>query len=130
VRVEARLFAGMAAFFLVAGGVYAAFATTDPAGISALAVAFVMSSLIAFFLSTQARRRGTRPEDRRDGEIGDRAGPVALFPASSPYPPVMALGFALTATGVVFGPWLMLLGGGLFAGALFGFAFQYADEPD
>jgi hypothetical protein len=130
VRTEARLFAGMALFFLVAGGVYAWFATTDPAGITALTVSFVMSSLISFFLFTQARRRGPRPEDNRQGEIVDRAGPIDLFPARSPYPPVMALGFALTATGVVFGPWLFLIGAGLFTTALVGFVFQYAADQD
>jgi hypothetical protein len=129
-RNEARLFAGMAAFFLVAGGGYAAFSTTDPAGVTALTVSFVMSSLISFFLYTQARRRGPRPEDRKDGEISERSGFVDLFPADSRYPPLMALGFALAATGVVFGLWLFIIGAGVFVAALIGFVFQYARDTD
>jgi Cytochrome c oxidase subunit IV len=124
VKVETYLFAGVALFFAVTAAGYGWF-SEEPAGTAALVVAFLMSSLVAFFLAVQRRRRGIRPEDRRDGEVAERAGPVDFFPPRSPWPPVSALGFALAALGVVFGLWLFLIGFGVLAMGVAGFVFQY-----
>jgi hypothetical protein len=125
VRTEALLFTGVALFF---GGVtipYAMYAE-DPAGTSAVFIAFLMASLVAFFLSTQYKRHGRRPEDRRSGEIMERGGPFDFFPPRSAWPVSIALGVAVTATGIVFGLWLVLIGAGITATAVSGFVFQYA----
>ncbi|MBY8883448.1 cytochrome c oxidase subunit 4 [Streptomyces sp. PTM05] len=128
-RTEARLFAGVALFFLAAFVVYAVYAT-DPAGKAALAVSFLMASLISFFLYTQYRRKGTRPEDRGDAEILERSGPVDFFPARSAWPPMTALGSVLCALGVVYGLWLFLIGFGVLGAGVGGFAFQYAHRGE
>ena len=52
--------------------------------------------------------------------------PVAFFPDESHWPVLTALGFALAATGVVFGLWLFLIGLGVLALGVFGMVFQYA----
>ncbi|MCG3039206.1 cytochrome c oxidase subunit 4 [Streptomyces sp. S1A] len=124
-KVETYLFGGVALFFALTATVYAVFAD-DPAGTAALFIAFLMASLVAFFLAVQHRRAGGRPEDRRDGEIADRAGPVDFFPDGSPWPPVTALGVTLTAAGVVLGLWLFLIGSGVLAAGVSGFVLQYA----
>jgi cytochrome c oxidase subunit IV len=102
----------------------------DPAGSTALIVSFLMSALVAFFLWTQYRRRGRRPEDRRDGEVKERAGPLDFFPPHSVWPVVAALGYTLLALGVVFGLWLFLIGIGVAAYGIFGFVFQYIRRVD
>jgi Cytochrome c oxidase subunit IV len=124
VKVETYLFAGVALFFAVVASGYGWF-SGEPAGTAALVVAFLMASLVAFFLAVQRRRRGTRPEDRRDGEVAERAGPLDFFPPRSPWPVVTALGFTLGALGVVFGLWLFLIGIGVLGMGAAGFVFQY-----
>ena len=128
-KTEAVIFSGVAFFFAGVTVPYAVY-SADPAGTAALVLACVMASLIAFFLTVQYRRAGRRPEDRRSGEISERGGPLDFFPPSSPWPPVTALGVTLAAAGVVLGLWLFLIGLGLTAGGVGGFAFQHARMDD
>ncbi|MEC3998488.1 cytochrome c oxidase subunit 4 [Actinacidiphila sp. DG2A-62] len=129
-RTERNLFAGVAVFFLLTGVGYGWWSGPEPAGTAALAVAFLMASVIAFFFDRTLRRDGSRPEDRRDGRIADRAGPLDFFPARSPYPPVLASGAALTVLGVVFGLWLFLIGFGVLAAGVGGMVFQYVHRGE
>lgn len=128
-KTEAYLFGGVAFFFFATDVVYAWF-SSEPAGTAALTVSFVMSSLICFFCTMNYRRKGLRPEDRRDADIIERAGPLDFFPPHSAYAPMTALGVALTATGVVFGLWLFIIGFGVLAGGLFGLVFQFAGREE
>lgn len=129
-KTEAYLFGGVAAFFLITGTGYGWWSGREPAGTAALAVAFLMSALICFFFTQTYRRRGPRPEDDRQGEIADRVGPLAFFPARSGYPPVTAVGAALSALGIVFGLWLFLLGFGVLAAGVGGMVFQYVHRGE
>ncbi|MER5213595.1 cytochrome c oxidase subunit 4 [Streptomyces sp. NPDC002838] len=79
-KTEAVLFAGVAAFFAVTAGSHGWLAA-DPAGTAVLSVAFVMASLVSFFLAVQYRRRGRRPQDRRDAEVAPSTAPVGGEPA-------------------------------------------------
>lgn len=124
-KVEALLFGGVAAFFACAAAGYGWW-SRDPAGTSALAVACLMAALVSFFCAVQYRRRGRRPQDRRDAEVADASGPLEFFPPKSPWPLITAFGFALTAMGVVYGLWLFLIGFGVLARGVVGMVFQYA----
>lgn len=123
-KQESFLFCGVALFFAVTAAAYAWF-SGEPAGTAALIVSFLMSSLIAFFLWVQHTRRGDRPQDRKDAPVHEASGPLAFFPARSYYPVFAAAGAALTALGVVYGLWLFLIGLGVLAPGVAGFAFQY-----
>jgi hypothetical protein len=124
-KTEAILFAGVAGFFLVTDVLYAVW-SRDPTGTAALTVSFLMALLVTFFFATNYRRKGLRPEDRRDGQIHERSGPVGFFPPHSIGPPLTAAGMALLVLGVVFGLWLFLIGLGLVLAGVFGMVFQYA----
>lgn len=126
-KLEAFLFAGVAAFFAVVTSVYVAL-HREPAGTSALLVSFLMSSLISFFLWMQYRRHGERPQDRKESEVQDGAGPLAFFSPRSYFPVFTAVGTALAGTGVVYGLWLFLIGVGLIAPGVAGFVFQHNDR--
>ncbi|MBV6702698.1 cytochrome c oxidase subunit 4 [Kitasatospora aureofaciens] len=128
-KLEGRLFAGMALYFGVTGLIYWIF-SHEPAGTTALAVGFLTSSLVALFLHVQYRKRGLRPQDQYEAEIADAAGPLEFFPPRSVWPPAVALGLTVLALGVVYARWLALLGLGLLAGAVLGFVFQYVDRED
>ncbi|MFE8945152.1 cytochrome c oxidase subunit 4 [Streptomyces sp. NPDC007856] len=123
-KAEAMLFGGVAAFFGGSAALYGAW-SQDETGTAVLVVACGMAALVAFFCLIQYRRRGTRAQDRTEAEVADAAGPVAFFPDESLWPIVTALGFTLTATGVVFGLWLFLIGLGVLARGVFGMVYQY-----
>ncbi|WP_251096085.1 cytochrome c oxidase subunit 4 [Streptomyces sp. Caat 7-52] len=124
-KAEAMLFGGVALFFGGSAALYGVW-SQDATGTTALVVAFAMAALVSFFCLIQYRRGGLRPQDRTDAEVADGAGPVAFFPDESPWPIVTALGFAVTAGGVVYGLWLFLIGLGVLARGVFGMVFQYA----
>lgn len=124
-KTEAILFAGVAGFFLVTDVLYAVW-SRDPAGTAALTVSFLMALLVTFFFATNYRRKGLRPEDRRDGEVHERSGPVDFFPPHSAWPVLTATGAGLAALGVVFGLWLFLIGLGVLLAGVFGMVYQYA----
>lgn len=126
-KTEAYLFAGVALFFLVTDIAYIVFAR-EPAGTAALTVAFGMSALVSFFCAMTYRRKGRRPEDRKNGEVYERSGPLGYFPPVAATPALTASGVALMGVGVVFGLWLFLIGLGLTAGGVFGMVFQHAER--
>ncbi|MFF7636142.1 cytochrome c oxidase subunit 4 [Kitasatospora sp. NPDC008050] len=128
-RFEAFLFAGVALFFAVMGGIYDWFAK-EPAGKAALAIAFLMSALISAFFFIQHRRRGPRAQDRREVPVAETAGPLDFFAPHSWYPPITAAGAAVIALGMTFGVWLMLIGAGITAGGVAGFVFQYGNRGE
>ncbi|MCZ7413238.1 MULTISPECIES: aa3-type cytochrome oxidase subunit IV [unclassified Streptomyces] len=124
-KAEALYFTGVTGFFAAVSVPYLAYGD-DPAGGAVLVVCALMAALVALFLWVQYLRLGRRPEDRGDGEIAERAGPLDFFPAHSTAPVVTAVGLALLGLGVVFGLWLFLIGLAVLAGGVFGFVFQYA----
>ncbi|MFG2874125.1 cytochrome c oxidase subunit 4 [Streptomyces sp. NPDC048337] len=126
-RAEAWMFSGVAVFFVVTGAVYARY-STDPAGIAALAVSFLMSALIAAFLWRQYHRGGDRPEDRKGAQVSEGADRRFSFPARSYAPVITAVGAALIGLGVVQGLWLALIGFGVLAPGVFGFVFGTGDR--
>ncbi|MFF9623472.1 cytochrome c oxidase subunit 4 [Streptomyces griseosporeus] len=126
-KAESLLFGGVALFFAGIAALYGAW-SAEPAGTAVLVVAFLMAGVVSFFSAVQYRRRGVRPQDRGDAEVAEAAGPVEFFPPESRWPVVTAAGFALAATGVVFGLWLFLIGAAVLARGVLGLVFQYADR--
>lgn len=129
-KAETWLFTGVAVFFAAETAFYLPFGDDDPAGSAALLIACLMSSVIAFFLFMQSRRKGMRPEDRKDGEIRDRAGPLDFFPPRSLWPVVTAFGFAVTASGIALTVWIFLIGLGITGLGAGGFTLQYQWDED
>ncbi|MFF3403864.1 cytochrome c oxidase subunit 4 [Streptomyces sp. NPDC002659] len=127
-KTEAILFAGVAGFFLVTDVLYALW-SKDPAGTAALTVAFLMALLVSFVFATNYRRKGLRPEDRKEGEVHERAGPVDFFPPHSAWPVLIATGAAVVALGTVFGLWLFLIGVGVVLAGVCGMVFQFSRPP-
>ncbi|WEO93791.1 cytochrome c oxidase subunit 4 [Streptomyces sp. FXJ1.172] len=123
-KTESMLFGGVALFFGSSAALYGMW-SGDETGTVALVVACGMAALVSFFCLIQYRRRGTRAQDRTGAEVADGAGPVAFFPDESMWPVVTALGAAVTATGVVYGLWLFLIGLGVLVRGVFGMVFQY-----
>lgn len=127
-KLECFLFAGVAVFFGVTAAVYGWTATLEPAGLAALVVSFLMSTLISFFFWVQYVRRGVRPQDRKEAAVHEGAGPLEFFSPRSYYPFITAVGATLLGLGIVFGLWLFLIGVGVLALGVAGFTFQHNDR--
>jgi hypothetical protein len=128
-KSEAYLFAGVAGFFLVTDIIYILFAK-ESAGIAALTVSFIMSSIISFFCAMNYKRKGERPEDRPDSEVQDRTGVLDFFPPHSGYPPMTALGIALMGVGIVYGLWLFIIAFGVMMAGVSGMVFEFSGRDD
>ncbi|PAZ10136.1 hypothetical protein CLM62_42575 [Streptomyces sp. SA15] len=126
-RTEALLFGVVALFFAGVAALYGWW-SEEPAGTAVLVIAFLMAAVVSFFSAVQYRRKGRRPQDRGDAEVADGAGPLEFFPPDSRWPVVTALGFAVAATGVVYGLWLFLIGCAVLARGVLGLVFQYVDR--
>jgi Cytochrome c oxidase subunit IV len=122
-KVEALFFLGVTGFFVVIGGIYA-FTAYEDAGTTMLAASALLGLLAGGYLLVQSRRIEPRPEDRPDASVAEGAGPVSEFPAASIWPFVLGLGATAVATGLVFGVWVLILGGGVFALAVVGYVSE------
>ena len=123
-KIEGALFAFFAAFFLVVTVVYWLL-SGEWTGTVCLALTMLLAFMIGFYLLATARRMELRPEDRPDALISEGTGEVGFFPPHSWMPISLAVGFGLTALGVVFGLFLFLIGLVAVMAAAFGFLFEF-----
>src|SRR6201984_2057940 len=118
-KIEARLFEFIAAFFVFTAVLYAIltwrYATggEEWAGTTALALTGGLALIVATFFRFVARRLDTRPEDYEGAEISDGAGELGFFSPHSWWPILVALSGSVTAVGIALWlPWLIVAGGG------------------
>lgn len=100
---------GSAAFALAVGAIYW-FVSYESAGtlmLLAMAAGLVIASAYLLLL----RRRTSLHADQRDARPQDARGePVGVFASHSAWPALLALGCAVGLTGLIYGPWLAVLG--------------------
>ncbi len=123
-KIEGYLFGFIALFLVPVTAVYWVL-SEDPAGTTMLALSFGLAFMVGYYLLFTARRMEARPEDRPDAEISEGSGEVGFFPPHSWWPIAMATAFAVTTLGLVFGPFLLLIGFGALAVTACGFLFEY-----
>ncbi len=123
-RVEAVLFGVYVVFLLVVAAVYWLL-SQDPTGTTALVMSGGLAFIVAYYLWFTSRRMEARPEDRGDAEISEGAGEVGFFSPHSWWPIYSAGAFSVTGLGLIFGPWLFLIGFVLVIITASGFLFEY-----
>jgi len=110
---------GSAAFALVVGAIYW-FLSHESAGAMMLLTMTAGLGIAASYLRL-VRRRASLPADRPDVRPSDvRDEPVGVFASRSVWPAVLALGFAVGLTGLIYGWWLTVAGAGGVTAALVG----------
>jgi hypothetical protein len=131
VKVEARLFLGVALFLwlsAVAYGIWTAKSQghVEVVGVVALILSGGLLAIPGGFFWFVARRIDPRPEDRSDAEIAEAAGEVGFFSPASYWPigvaaaaTVMAIGFAFVQA------WLVIVGVLLLLFGVGGLLFEY-----
>lgn len=123
-KVETIIFGGCAAFFVVVTPIYW-FMSYDHTGTTALAMTFLLTGLITFYLGFHARHMEPRPEDRREGEIAEGAGELGFFAPYSWWPLWCGMCLAAMVLGIVIGWWLFVIGLAFGVVALSGLIFEY-----
>lgn len=123
-KIEGYLFSFLAVFFLPVTVVYWLL-SKDPTGTTALAMSVGLAVMIGYYLLFTARRMEPRPEDRPDAEISEGSGEVGFFAPHSWWPIALAGSFSTVMLGLVFGPFLAVIGFGLLAVATAGFLFEF-----
>jgi len=124
VRVEGLIFSLIAVFLLVVGGVYW-IVSRDPTGFTCIILAGGLGLMVGYYLLFTGARIDERPEDREDAEIAEGAGEVGFFAPHSWWPMALAFSATVTAMGLVFGLFLILIGTGLLLVSLSGLLFEY-----
>jgi Cytochrome c oxidase subunit IV len=131
-RVEARIFLGIALFLWVASAVYAIWTGAqsghgvETAGLAALILSGGLLAISGSFFWFVSRRIDPRPEDRNDAEIAEGAGELGFFSPGSYWP--LGIGLAATLTGVglaLYQLWLALVGAVLILFFVGGLLFEY-----
>jgi hypothetical protein len=132
--MQARMFAGLTAFAVVAGVGYGVL-TGEPAGTTLLLLTGGLTGLCGLYISWNRRPSpaGTH-RGSTDGSTGTDHATLAdahthgieepWFPHASPWPFAIAVSVALAANAMLLGIWLLLPAVVLLAAAVFGFAAQ------
>jgi hypothetical protein len=123
-KVEGLLFAGLAVFLAVVSVVYAVL-SQEWVGVTCLALSGGLALIVGYYLLFTARRMDLRPEDRPDAEISEGSGEVGFFAPHSWWPIATAGAFTITTLGLVFGPFLALIGFFLVLITASGFLFEF-----
>ena len=125
-RVEARIFLGIAGFLVVATVVYG-LAGSEFAGTTMLLLAAGMALGVGAYLAAQSRRH----VDPAEGEPleGGAVEPApaahdAYLPHASVWPFAMGMGLVVMANGLVLGLWALVPGALLTGTSLWGYARQ------
>jgi hypothetical protein len=128
-KVEARIFEIVMAFFFLAAIVYAVLAR-EPVGIAGLFLTGGLALIIGTYFRFVARRIEERPEDNPEAEVSDGAGDVGFFSPGSYWPIAVAASAAVCGIALAFFyVWLLVIGGVLLLLAVGGLVFEYHIRP-
>ncbi len=135
-KIEARLFELLTAFFFLAAIIYTLFTAFTSNGVEWVGVTGMFFSggltLIAgTYFRFVARRVEIRPEDYEDAEIEDGAGELGFFSPGSWWPIVIAAFAAIFAVGFASGNlWLCIFMAVCLIGGAAGLVFEYHVGPE
>jgi hypothetical protein len=125
VKTETKVLLFASVFVGVIAAVYW-FTSYEDAGAVMLAVGAVAYAMICGYLYLQVRRMAggpARPEDLDDGRVSGQV-EIGYFPAASVWPAALGMGAVLTALGLVFGYWFLVIAAIVFVGAIIGYAVE------
>lgn len=128
-RVEARIFEIITAFFFLSAIVYGVWAG-EPIGTTALTLTGGLSLIIGTYFGFVSRRVRIRPEDNADAEISDGAGELGFFSPGSYWPIGIASAAFVAGLGLAYGLWWLFgLGAVIILITVAGLVFEYHVGP-
>lgn len=123
-KIEGWIFGVGAIFYFLISGIYWFF-SRDEIGTTALVMTGGLAFLVAFYVLYTAKRVYPRPEDRDDGLIDEADPEYGFFSPNSWWPLPVGFGAALTALGLIFAVWLLVLGVFVLLFGVVGWLFEY-----
>ena len=124
-QTESRIFWFIAVFFAVMTPIYW-FASQEIIGTIALGFTFALGTMIAAFLSYEAKHFDARPEDREDATIEEAAGNYGFFAPKSTWPFWCAVVVTIILLGLsVEQWWITVLGFGVGIWAVTGWVLEF-----
>lgn len=130
-KIEARIFELLTAFFFLSGIAYTVFTVYSSKGVEWVGVTcFFFSGGLTLIAGTYfrfvARRVEIRPEDYEDAEIEDGAGELGFFSPHSWWPILIAGGAAMFAIGFATRNfWFAIFAAVVIIGTAAGLVFEY-----
>lgn len=135
-RVEARIFGGIAIFAFLMAVVYGVWAKIDtgviePVGLVGLLLTGGLCLIVGTFFGFVARRIEPRPEDNPHAEISDGAGEMGFFSPGSYWPVTLAAAAGLGGVALaLWQVWLVVVAIIVLLFAVGGFVFEYHIGPN
>ena len=129
-RVEARIFEILTAFFFVSAVIYGLWSRGEPVGCAGLTLTGGLTLIVGTYFRFVSRRVRMRPEDNTEAEISDGAGELGFFSPGSYWPFAMGLSAAVVGIALAFNQWwLVVVGVAMVLGAVAGLVFEYHIGP-
>ncbi|MFE3324209.1 cytochrome c oxidase subunit 4 [Streptomyces sp. NPDC059176] len=123
-KIQGRMFIWLSVFILAMAVLYGVW-SKEPAGTTALFLAFGLSIMIGYYLAFTARRVDAMAQDDKEADVADEAGEVGFFSPHSWQPLSLAVGGALAFLSIAMGWWIMYFSAPLILVGLFGWVFEY-----
>ncbi|AIJ16298.1 cytochrome c oxidase subunit 4 [Streptomyces violaceoruber] len=123
-KIQGKMFIWLSVFILAVAVVYG-YWSKEPAGTTALFLAFGLAIMIGFYLAFTARRVDAGAQDDMEADVADEAGEVGFFSPHSWQPLSLAVGGALAFLGIAVGWWVMYFSAPILMVGLFGWVFEY-----
>ncbi|MGC5035543.1 MULTISPECIES: cytochrome c oxidase subunit 4 [unclassified Streptomyces] len=123
-KIQGKMFMWLSAFVLVMAVVYGWW-SKEPAGTTALFLAFGLCIMIGFYLGFTAKRVDVGAQDDKEADVADDAGEVGFFSPHSWQPLSLAIGGALAFLAVAIGWWLMYFSLPIILIGIWGWVFEY-----
>ncbi|OAR25464.1 cytochrome C oxidase subunit IV [Streptomyces sp. ERV7] len=123
-KVQGKMFLWLSVFILIMAVVYGVW-SKEPAGATALVMAFGLSVMIGFYLAFTARRVDAGAQDDKEADVADDAGELGFFAPHSWQPLSLAVGGALAFLAIAMGWWLLYFSAPLILIGIYGWVFEY-----
>ncbi|MGW7526232.1 cytochrome c oxidase subunit 4 [Streptomyces sp. NPDC054783] len=123
-RIQGRMFVWLSVFMLIMAIVYGVW-SKEPAGTTALFLAFGLSIMIGFYLGFTARRVDAGAQDDKEADVADDAGELGFFSPHSWQPLLLGFGGAIAFLSIAVGWWLIYFSAPFIVVGLFGWVFEY-----
>ncbi|AIR97973.1 cytochrome c oxidase subunit 4 [Streptomyces glaucescens] len=123
-KIQGKMFMWLSVFVLAMAVVYGVW-SKEPAGTTALFLAFGLCIMIGFYLGFTARRVDVGAQDDLDADVADDAGELGFFSPHSWQPLSLAIGGAFAFLAVAVGWWLLYFAFPIVLIGIFGWVFEY-----
>ena len=129
-KVEARIFEILTAFFFISAAIYGLWSHGEAVGSVAITLTGGLTLIVGTYFRFVSRRVRMRPEDDTDAEISDGAGELGFFSPGSYWPFGMALAASVLGYALALDQWWMVaIGILLVIGTVAGLVFEYHIGP-